>query len=153
DNVVIVDALSSAPKISDSCGPNYFRVMASDSLAGKYNVDWALESGLKHPVIVYVEDDWGASYKSAVQRYLSEKGVTLADSLGVTAGTRDYRTLVERIKSDQPDAIFLLVYAKEGASFMQQLRQGGVNATVYGSDNISSSEFTAAGPDIVEGVR
>jgi branched-chain amino acid transport system substrate-binding protein len=153
EDVVIVDALGSAPKLTTACGTNYFRVMASDALAGKYNVDWALEEGKRKPFIVYVEDDWGVSYRDAVLRHLAARGLPSVQVQGVTAGMRDFRVQVERIRQAQPDAVFLLVYAKEGAALMQQLRQAGVGAQVYGSDNISTSEFTSAGSDIVEGVR
>lgn len=153
DDVVIIDALGSAPKLTTHGGPNYFRVMASDALAGSYNVEWGTGSGMKKPVIAYMEDDWGASYRDSVSSHLAKKGFADARSHGVTAGTRDFRSQIEKIKGDMPDTLFLLLYAKEGATFMQQLRQAGVPATVYGSDNISSAEFGGAGNDVVEGVR
>lgn len=152
-DVVIIDALGSAPKLTTDGGPNYFRIMASDALAGKYNVDWAMESRLKRPAIVYVEDDWGASYRDSVVQYLRQKGYASVPSYGVTAGSRDFRTQVEKIKGNNPDAVFMLVYAKEGSGLMQQLRQASVRAMIYGSDNISSPEFVSAGADVVEGVR
>jgi len=152
DDVVIVDALGSAPKLSTEGGPNYFRVMASDALAGQYNIDWAIENGMKKPVIVYVEDDWGVSYRDAITRYAGKKGFSKIPSHGVIAGTRDFRIQIEKVKSEKPDAIFLLLYAKEGAVFMQQLRQAEIRSAVYGSDNISSPEFTSAGAAVVDGV-
>lgn len=153
DDVVIVDALGSAPKLTTAGGPNYFRVMPSDALAGQYNVDWALGEGKRKPFIVYVEDDWGVSYRDAVLQHLAARGMDSVPVQGIAAGTRDFRVQVERIRQAQPDAVFLLVYAKEGAAMMQQLRQAGLSAQVYGSDNISTPEFTSAGSAIVEGVR
>ncbi len=153
DNVVIIDALSTAPKISEDCGDNYFRVIASDALAGKYNVDWAIESGMKKPAIVYIEDDWGTSYLKSTLDYLKEKGFTNFPTHGVKEGDRDFRTQIQKLKAESPDTIFLLVYAKSAAGFMQQFRQVGLKATIYGSDNLSSPEFVAAGKDVVEGVR
>jgi branched-chain amino acid transport system substrate-binding protein len=153
DNVVIIDALSTAPKISSQCGPNYFRVIASDALAGKYNVDWALESDMKNPAVVYIEDDWGTSYRDSTLKYLEQKGFTNVPVYGIKEGDKDFRTQIEKIKGQSPDTIFLLIYANSGAGFMQQLRQVGVKATAYGSDNLSSPEFVAAGNQVVEGVR
>jgi branched-chain amino acid transport system substrate-binding protein len=153
DNVVIIDALSTAPKISSECGSNYFRVIASDALAGKYNVDWALESGMKKPVIVYIEDDWGTSYRDSTLKYLTQKGFTNIPVYGIKEGDRDFRTQIEKIKGVSPDTVFLLIYAKSGSGFMQQLRQADVKATAYGSDNLSSPEFAAAGSEVVEGVK
>lgn len=152
-SVLIIDPLSSAPKITSACGANYFRIMASDALAGKYNAKWALEEDMKRPSVVYMEDDWGASYRDSVLAALRDSGFDDVPIHGVIAGTRDFRTQVEKLKGNKPDTIFLLLYAKEGSAFMQQLREAKISAAVYGSDNISSSEFVAAGPEVVEGVR
>jgi len=153
DNAVILDPLGSAPKLSWARFPGYFRIMASDAFAGQYNVDWAIAQGMKRPAIVYEEDDWGASYRDAVLRYLAQKGLKTTPSYGVTEGMRDFKTLVQKLRLGQPDAIFLLVYAGEAAAFIRDLRQLGVDAAVYGSDNISSSEFATAGAAAIEGVR
>jgi branched-chain amino acid transport system substrate-binding protein len=153
DNVVIVDALTSSPTLTTDGGPNYFRVMPSDAMAGQYNVGWALESGMKRPALIYVEDEWGASYRNAVQNTLRAKGFAEVPAIGVAAGTRDFRTQVEQLRQTSPDSVFLLVYAQEGGSFMQQARQAGLQATVYGSDNLSADEFVAVGASLVEGVR
>lgn len=153
DDVVIIDALSSAPKISTQCGPNYFRIMASDALAGQYIADWAGQSGATRQAIVYMEDDWGTSYRDSVLGYLAERGSSGIVAEGIEAGTRDFRVQVEKLRQAEPDTIYLLLYAKEAAAFVQQLRQARVNATVYGSDNISSTEFVSAGIEVVEDVR
>ena len=153
DNTVILDPLGSAPKLSWARSPGYFRIMASDAFAGQYNVAWAISEGMKRPAIIYEEDDWGASYRDAVLHYLGERGYSSIPSYGVTEGTRDFKTQVQKLRSNQPDAIFLLIYAGEGAAFMRDLRQLGLNAVVYGSDNISSSEFTTAGAEAIQAVR
>jgi ABC-type branched-subunit amino acid transport system substrate-binding protein len=153
DKTIILDPLGSAPKLSWARSPGYFRIMASDAFAGQYNVAWAIADGMRRPAIVYEEDEWGASYRDAVLRYLGEKGYSSTPSYGVIEGTRDFKTQVQKLKANQPDAIFLLTYAGEGAAFMRDLRQLGLGAVVYGSDNISSSEFTTAGAKAIEGVR
>jgi branched-chain amino acid transport system substrate-binding protein len=152
DDIVIIDALGSAPKLTTDGGPNYFRIMASDALAGKYNVAWAIENGMKKPAIVFIEDEWGTSYRDAVIKYLSNSGVEEFESFGINAGMKDFRTIIERIRKFNPDTIFLLIYAREGSSFIKQLRQAGITPKIYGSDNISSTEFISAGNEVVEGI-
>jgi ABC-type branched-subunit amino acid transport system substrate-binding protein len=153
DNAVILDPLGSAPKLSWARFPGYFRIMASDAFAGQYNVDWAIDRGMKRPAIVYEEDDWGASYRDAVVRYLAQKGFKATPSYGVTEGMRDFKTMVQKLRLDKPDALFLLTYAGEAAPFMRDLRQLGLGTAVYGSDNISSGEFATAGAAAIEGAR
>src|ERR1017187_8148259 len=71
EDVVILDPLGSAPKLTTERAPGYFRIMASDAFAGRYNADWAAAEGMKHPVIVYQEDEWGASYRDSLQQSLT----------------------------------------------------------------------------------
>lgn len=154
DNIIIIDPLGSAPMLTSTCGgKNYFRIMPSDALAGKYNVDWALQNGMKRPAVVYEEDDWGTSYRDALLSYLKTKGFARVFNEGVTTGTRDFRVQIQKLKDAHADVIFLLLYARDGAGFMRQLRAAGVHAAIYGSDNISNSEFAAAGAAAIEGVR
>jgi ABC-type branched-subunit amino acid transport system substrate-binding protein len=153
EDVIILDPLGSAPKLTAFGGKNYFRIMASDAFAGRYNVDWALESGMKRPMILYQEDEWGTSYRDEVVRYLRSKGFPQTPTLGVVEGTRDFKTHVQRVKAEHPDVLFMLVYAGSGAAFMRDLRLGGLDLTVYGSYNISSDEFVSAGAEAIEHVR
>lgn len=153
DDVVIIDPLGSAPKLTTHGGPNYFRIMASETFAGRYIANWAVEKGMKKPAIVYTEDEWGVSYKDTVLLYLKEKGFTGIPIYGSTKGMRDFRTQIEKIRRGNPDAILLLLYPQEGSVFMQQLRQAGIHALVYGTDNLSAPEFVSAGGEVVEGVH
>jgi branched-chain amino acid transport system substrate-binding protein len=153
EDVLILDPLGSAPILTTYGGKTYFRIMASDAFAGRYNVDWAIEAGMKRPMILYQEDEWGTSYRDEVLSYLRNKGFPETPTLGVVEGTRDFKTHVQRVKAKHPDVLFMLVYAGSGAAFMRDLRLGGLNLTVYGSDNISSDEFVSAGAEAIEHVR
>jgi len=151
DHVLILDPLSSAPSLTEKCGPNYFRIMPSDALAGKYDVEWARERGLKKLAIVHVLDDWGDSYSEQISRFLKTKGITPVLVEGVNPGERDYSAVVAKIQEADPDGLFLLLYGSDAAGFMQQLRTKNRKVQVFGSDNLSTDEFLAAGPEVVEG--
>lgn len=152
DDIVIVDAISGAPALTTKAGPKYFRVYASDAVAGKYNIDWALEEGALSFAVIYVEDDWGASYKDAVVSQL-EKHNIVPTTIPINLGTRDFRPEVSKIINANPDAVFVLMYANLSAPFIKQARSAGLAAKLYGGDNLSSSDFTAIGNDVIEDVR
>jgi branched-chain amino acid transport system substrate-binding protein len=153
DDVVIIDALTSSPTLTRQGGPNYFRVMASDAFAGRFNAYWASSSGMRRSAIMYVEDEWGVSYRDELKRYLAKAGNVLVLDQGAPVGSRDYRPQVARIKQFGADTVFLLLYPPDGGAFMQQARQVGLTPTVYGSDNLSAPEFAAPGAKVVDGVR
>ena len=152
DEIVIVDAISGAPKLTAASGPKYFRVYASDAMAGQRNVAWALRDGARSFAVVYVEDDWGASYKDAIVQVLQEQGIQ-APLVPITLGTRDFKTEAQKIMSQNPDALFVVLYANLALPLVRELRTLGFSGTFYGGDNLSSSDFSAGGPEIIEGVR
>jgi branched-chain amino acid transport system substrate-binding protein len=153
DDVVIIDALTSSPTLTRQGGPHYFRVMASDAFAGRFNAKWAASSGMRRAAIMYVEDEWGVSYRDELKRYLAETGNVPVVEQGGAVGSRDYRPQIKRFKDFGADTIFLLLYPPDGGAFVQQARQDRFAAIAYGSDNLSAPEFAAPGPAVVEGVR
>ncbi len=153
DDVVIIDALTSSPTLTRQGGPNYFRIMASDAFAGRFNAQWASASGMKRCGILYVEDEWGASYRDQLKKYLADLHAEPVVEQSSPAGSRDYRAQIARLNQAQIDVLFLILYPPDGGIFMQQARQGGLSPTVYGSDNLSAPEFTAPGAKVIEGVR
>jgi len=152
DDIVIVDAISGAPKLTNTAGPKYFRVYASDAMAGTNNVTWALEEGAKTFAIAYVEDDWGASYKDAIVQALKYKGHH-AQIIPVTLSSRDFKNEVQKLSQQPADAIFVVLYANLAVPFVKELRTLGSEAKIYAGDNLSSSDFSAAGNEVTDGVR
>lgn len=152
DDIVIIDAISGAPKLTTQAGPKYFRVYASDAMAGKNNVAWALEEGAGTFGIVYVEDDWGSSYKDALLEALRthEMETTVVP---VTLGTRDFKTEAQKLLRAQPDALFVVLYANLAVPMIKELRTLGFDGLIYGGDNLSSADFSAGGSEITEDVR
>jgi len=152
DEVVIVDAISTAPKLTSHGGPKYFRVAPSDAVAGQKNVEWALSAGAKSFLIVYVEDDWGTSYKDALVADLKAKGHEVM-TLALPKGGRNYRVEIQKAGLAQADAVFLAIYASMAVPFIQQARSERLGGTFYGGDNLSSSDLMVAGADAIEGIR
>lgn len=152
DDIVIVDAISGAPKLTTDGGPKYFRVYASDAMAGTKNVEWALEEGCKTFAVAYVEDEWGVSYKDAIVSALEKRGLS-AFTVPIGVGATDLRGEAKKIMDARPDALFAVVYANLAVPLVQQIKSAGYAGKVYGGDNLSSTDFAVAGADVIEGVR
>jgi branched-chain amino acid transport system substrate-binding protein len=152
DDIVIVDAISGAPKLTTDGGPKYFRVYASDAMAGAKNVEWATEEGCKTFAIAYVEDEWGVSYKDAIVGALQKRGLSaLTIPIGVEA--KELRAEAKKITDYRPDALFAVVYANLAVPLVQQVKASGFAGKIYGGDNLSSTDFAVAGAEVIEGVR
>jgi ABC-type branched-subunit amino acid transport system substrate-binding protein len=67
-------------------------------------------------------------------------------------GETDFKAQLERIKSTNPDAVFLWGNAKESGLILKQIRALGMKQPVYASDRIVSSEFLGIAGNLADGV-
>lgn len=150
--VVIIDALSSSPELSKYGGQFYFRIMPSDVFAGKFIAQWALQKKWERAAIFFANDDWGNGILRSAKEELESRGGRVVGELAVDPGTRDFRSLIQKLAESNPQVIFLFTYAPEAGIIVKQLKEKGIYLPVIGSDNLSASEFLNAGKDVVEGV-
>jgi ABC-type branched-subunit amino acid transport system substrate-binding protein len=67
-------------------------------------------------------------------------------------GETSFQEQLERIKKTNPDAIMIWGNAKESALILKQIREMGMNLSVYGSDRIVSQEFLQIAGKLADGV-
>jgi branched-chain amino acid transport system substrate-binding protein len=151
--VVIIDALSSSPKLTEFGGEYYFRVMPSDFLAGHFIADKSYQKGQRKAGVFYANDDWGRGILNSAQSKFHSLGGQVAASESIEPGVKDFRSIIRKILIADPDIIWLFAYAPEAGQIVKQLREQKSSIPVIGSDNLSAGEFTNVGPENVEGVK
>ncbi|MFG1479135.1 ABC transporter substrate-binding protein [Xanthobacter sp. V4C-4] len=106
----------------------------------------------KTVVIPYNQDDWG-QFSSKTTAEAVEKGggkVLLLEP--VAPNSKDFRPLVSKIKSLNPDAVFVALYAQEAAILTQHLRQAGVNIPIGGPTPLTNPKFIELAGKDADGV-
>lgn len=103
-------------------------------------------------VIPFYQDDWGQYTANATKIEIEKKGAQVLLVEAIAPNARDFRPLVSKIKSLNPDAIFLPVHYQEAAAFVQQLRQSGVTAPIGAPDPLQNVKFVELAGKDAEGV-
>lgn len=150
--VLLVSPVSSAPDIADA-GDFVFRVYPSDAHKGKVMAKLMSENGLKKVAIITENTDYCQGIRRSVKGSLGA-GMTAVFDEQVDQSTKDYRSLVTRLKGLEFDV--LLVNGQSDATngeMVKQARDLGITQQIYGTDTSDSTNMVPiAGKEAMEGL-
>jgi branched-chain amino acid transport system substrate-binding protein len=127
--------------LSENGWKTFFRGLANDGVQGPSVANY-LKNTLGNQKVCVVDDstDYGLGLAQAVRETLG----SVADpgcNISVKKGDKDFSAAVNQIKGVSPDSVFFSGYYAEAAPFVQQLRDGGVEATFASADGTKDPEF------------
>lgn len=133
--------------------PYQFRQNNREDLLALTNAEIILDKlKAKTVVIPYNQDDWGQFSSSTTAAAVEKGGGKVLLIEPVAPNSKDFRPLVSKIKSLNPDAVFLALYAQEAAILTQQLRQAGVEVALGGPTPLTNPKFIELAGKDADGV-
>ena len=115
-----------------------------DDFIGALKYWKATDPQIKRVSLVYF--DQGPANEIVLKNFnaaLKETGLVLASTELTTIGATDYSATVARLKTTNPDSIFLFGTGVDPGYFMKQLVNAGVKAPVIGSEYITDAAEVA----------
>ena len=154
--VADIATVATNPKVTVLDGkvkPYNFRVCFIDPYQGAAAAGYATDIlKFKKAAILY---DTGDDYSQGLTQYFEEtfvkKGGTIVAKEGFKSGDVDFRPQLSKIKSAEPDVIFMPYFYKEVALSSTQARELGITATLMGGDGWPSDQLMSMAKDAVEG--
>jgi len=110
---------------------------------------YALSQEKKRIAILYLDSDWGRSYKEDILAFLNENGGSLIDAEPYTYDNLDVRSQLAKIKEARPDS--LVVIDGTGGDLFKQVKEIGFDIPVFSEWQIEKDP-SAVAPDYLEGV-
>ncbi|MCF8000931.1 MAG: ABC transporter substrate-binding protein [Halanaerobiales bacterium] len=138
------------PKTGDYIFQQSFPGPVQGKVGGYMAVD---ELGAQKIAILYVDNDFGSTLNENFQKYVEEKGaeIVYVDSFGI--GEREFNPVLTKINNLQPDLIYVVAYAGEGAAIMRQSVDAGIDAQILGTEGMdSTTQFLQVAGDAAEGL-
>lgn len=124
--IVIMTPAASSPLITDA-GDYIFRNVASDLYEATLMADAVVNDFKKERIaIVYINNDYGQGVFNKFSEGLKHNGLELVASEAYDEGTTDFRTIIIKLKEQNPDAIYIAGY-KEIAYLIKQLKEQRLN--------------------------
>jgi branched-chain amino acid transport system substrate-binding protein len=143
---LLISPISSSKKLTKEGGEYFFRVCPADDQQARILADWVFDEGFKKVVVVYTNNDWGASLANDFKEKFEGEGGKVVLSEATAEAQQDFRAVISKIKRVKFDALVSPTYPKEGGALLKQAKELGLKAPFFGGDNWGAPEFlTIAG--------
>ena len=152
NNVPVVMPVPTNPKITSQGFDNVFRIPPNDNDQAPFLARY-LWSRDKEARVVIAHDitAYGVGFAESFRAQYEAGGGEILAYDGSPAESRDFRTLITKLKSLNPTHVLLGATYDMGAPFVRQMREMGLNATVLAGDGCFGSEFIAQAGNAAEG--
>lgn len=106
---------------------------------------------IRRVAVAYINDEFGVGavsiFRKAAQQHQFE--VTMAEAY--TQDSSDFRTLITKLRSTNPEAIYVIGYVKASILLIKQLRELGITTQVMGNMALSVPSFLQLGGQSLDG--
>lgn len=150
--VIVISPISSSPDITNA-GDYIFRVYPSDGLKGKALGNYFQTAGFTKVAIISENTDFCQGIRTTVKKDLPT-GIEVVFDEVVEPGTKDYRTLMTRLKDVKFDV--LLANQQSDATVAEvakQMRELGLTQQIVGTDTADSVTLGKIATEAVEGLK
>jgi branched-chain amino acid transport system substrate-binding protein len=140
-NIAYVDTNA---KIYDMMGvggnPWVFRINADDNtMAGAFAQ--LAEQQHKSYAIIAQNDDFGRGAQAIYAPLFDRAGTKVTSSNYYDVGTADFRPILTKVKAENPEAIFYIGLANDGAVMMHQYAELGMTQPIVSRGALATNEF------------
>ena len=151
NKVVLLSPTATAPELTKF--KFFFRVQPSDFFEGKIMANFAITK-LNRPniAVVYVNNDWGKGLADIFISEYKRAGGNVVLIEYFERGTTDFRSTISKIKSKNPQFVYLLGYLNELLNFLRQASELGLRARFLSAYSFYDPEILKKVPfNIIEG--
>lgn len=157
--VPFVIGVASAAKVTEGTGTAggniwAFRITSHDTMMAEAFVDFVADE-VDSICMLALNDDYGRGIVEKFAPLLEDAGTEILSEDYYAAAEPDYRPVITRMKSLEPEGVFLAMSARDASVFMRQFKELGMTAKVFSRGSMTGSEFLEAisdDPSIGEGV-
>ncbi len=151
NKTVLIAPSASAPAISEA-GQFIFRVWPSDLLEGSELAKWVYAKGHRRISVLYISTDYGVGLAKVFQDTFQAQGGGVPSSQGYSQDETNFKPYLSRIKSENPDGVYLISYYKDAALALKQAKELGLSVQFFGATAVESPDLVKLAGDAAEGL-
>ena len=149
--LVMLSPASTAPQLTRNEYQYIFRIIPSDHEITRQLAGYLAQQGYRRMVIYYTADSYGAGLANSFESEANAQGITIVDRVFYYAGLEDLRHLHKRWQAFGYDGVFIAGSVSEGASFIRDAGQAGINGPFFGGNALDSPLLAEIGGQAAEG--
>ncbi|KQN64052.1 MULTISPECIES: branched-chain amino acid ABC transporter substrate-binding protein [unclassified Erwinia] len=143
EGVIMITPAATAPDLTTRGYKLIMRTTGLDSDQGPTAANYIL-SAIKPQRIAVIHDkqQYGEGLARSVQESLKKSGGNVVLFEGVTAGDKDFSTLVARLKKENIDFVYFGGYYPEMGQILRQARAAGLKTQFMGPEGVGNSSLS-----------
>lgn len=130
-----------------------FRNITTQNQEGPYNAEWLKSLGYEKVAVIAEQTDWGQSVVAGFSKKFEELGGEVVFSEFFNRGLKDFRSTITKIERAEPDAIYTGFFYEDGANFLRQMKQLGVDIPVFSTSAAYNPTLVDLAGDAANGMR
>jgi len=107
----------------------------------------------KTVAIVWVNNDFGKGGRDTITKEFAKRGVKVVADLSTEAGQADFAADVAKVKTANPDAVFVYLNEEESARILKEFRRQDVRAPLIGETTLTGQKVIELAGDAANGAR
>ncbi len=103
--------------------------------------------GAKRVSIIHDNTNYGTTLAQQAKEVITKEGGQIISTDSYNTGEQDFATMLTRLRTQKPDAVYIAGWAGDGASIVRQAANVGLRTQFVGSGSMLSDDFIKlAGP-------
>ncbi|MDO3720880.1 branched-chain amino acid ABC transporter substrate-binding protein [Marinobacter sp. chi1] len=152
EGILMVTPASTSPDITERGYELVFRTIGLDSMQGPVAANYLASLNPERVAIVHDKQQYGEGIATAVRDTLEAKGVEIAMFEGITAGDKDFSSLVTKMKQADVDFVYYGGYHPELGLILRQAGQAGLDARFMGPEGVGNKDINTIAGEAAEGL-
>lgn len=152
EGILMVTPASTSPDITERGYELVFRTIGLDSMQGPVAGEYLASLNPKRVAVVHDKQQYGEGIATAVRDTLKNAGVEIAMFEGITAGDKDFSSLITKLKQANVDYIYYGGYHPELGLILRQSRQADLGATFMGPEGVGNKDINTIAGVAAEGL-
>jgi len=103
--------------------------------------------------VVWVNNDFGKGGRDAMVQELQRRNIRVAADLSTEQGQADFAADAIRVRTANPDAVFVYLNEEESARFLRAVRQQGIDKPLIGETTLLGQRVIELAGEAANGVR
>ncbi len=152
EGVLMVTPAATSPEITERGYELVFRTIGLDSMQGPAAGNYIASMNPKRVAIVHDKQQYGEGIATAVRDTLKAKGIEIAMFEGITAGSKDFSSLITKLKQADVDYVYYGGYHPELGLILRQARQAHLDAKFMGPEGVGNKDINTIAGEAAEGL-
>ncbi len=148
--VPYVVAYSIDPSVTRA-GDYMFRVSSMGEVQGRGGAKLVNELGKKRVVLVTLKNDFGQTLARGFKEGAKKFDLDIVSEYEYDIKDRQFGSLIAKIKSDNPEAIYASGYYFNAGPLVSQMRAAGITVPIIGQEGYDSEKFIEIAGKAAEG--